>query len=94
MKVKENGTVTLTQDDIKNLENIGCSINWHTPYYLNGASISFKEFTVGFYNWLDGANCCIGDNEVKIKNRQQYNYVLNIMRSIKKLNDACLEFRD
>jgi len=83
MKIVEFGKVKIDKEkDIPMFEEMGCKIDWHTPYYLNGITASFGTFQVGFHNWLDGADIWIGNKEVKLKSMREVRDIISLMKAL------------
>ena len=82
-----NGKVSIDQLELNSLREFGFTVDMHTLSYANGIYVTLPDLTqIGFYNWLFGLDCYIGDQEIHIKDEQHMCAVLDLMHSVVNLN--------
>ncbi len=89
MKIVEYGLVELDKTtDIPMFKDMGCDIDWHTDYYINGITATFGDFRVGFHNWIVSADVWIGDKQVQMTSMEDCRAVIKMMEAIITLNKS------
>ena len=82
--MKVNGSnACFTVNDLENFKKRGFDVFMHTATYTNGITVSLPGgATIGFHNWIDNADCYVGDEQVYLKNEAHLNAVLALMDSV------------
>lgn len=83
-----DGRIGLTREELEALRARGYDVSEHTPYYMNGITVSVGTVCVGLHNWLDGLEAYIGDSRVLIHSEEQATRFLAVMDSLVELRKA------
>ena len=75
--------VSFDESEVEEFRARGFDVCMHTPYYAIGITVALPDGTsIGFHNWLNNADCYIGDEQVHLKDEAHLDAILALMDSV------------